>query len=219
MTIAPSRLTDDLAGQRQELSCLPQNPDQDPLKVLETVDAFILAHWALTCEGFLAPVSGPGRRGRSCSSARSFAKREKKRSKERGGALRIPLTPVARRRREERASRWIRSVPDLARSGSPPRLSPPLAWAAAVFSRSLTGRKSFMRSTLTGRPTCPQCGSVSVRRSHRRGIWERLVSAVLRYPFRCEDCHYRFSALRWGAGARRGKGGLQAEGVSGKEDA
>jgi hypothetical protein len=53
MTIAPTRLTDDLAGQRQELSSLSRRISIRN-KALETGDAFILAHWALTFEGFLA---------------------------------------------------------------------------------------------------------------------------------------------------------------------
>jgi hypothetical protein len=40
---------------------------------------------------------------------------------------------------------------------------------------------------------CPVCGSAAVRRSHRRGIWERFVLRCfwLR-PFRCVDCYERF---------------------------
>jgi hypothetical protein len=40
---------------------------------------------------------------------------------------------------------------------------------------------------------CPFCGSAEVRRSHRRGIWERIFLRCLWLrPFRCIDCYERF---------------------------
>jgi hypothetical protein len=43
---------------------------------------------------------------------------------------------------------------------------------------------------------CPACGSLDVRRSHRRGLLEVvLLPLLLLRPFRCEDCtrrHYNF---------------------------
>jgi hypothetical protein len=49
---------------------------------------------------------------------------------------------------------------------------------------------------------CPLCVSRRLWRSHRRNRWERLISVVGIYPFRCEDCHYRFRAFSWKAGWR-----------------
>lgn len=43
---------------------------------------------------------------------------------------------------------------------------------------------------------CPQCKSTSVRRSARRGIWDRLWAMAARYPFRCEQCTRRFRRFR-----------------------
>ncbi|OGK76779.1 MAG: hypothetical protein A2X52_22160 [Candidatus Rokubacteria bacterium GWC2_70_16] len=45
---------------------------------------------------------------------------------------------------------------------------------------------------------CRRCGSDQVRRASRVGLLERLLSAGYVYPFRCEVCHRRFRALRWG---------------------
>ena len=45
---------------------------------------------------------------------------------------------------------------------------------------------------------CRRCGSDQVRRASRTGLLERLLSAGYVYPFRCEVCHHRFRALRWG---------------------
>jgi hypothetical protein len=45
---------------------------------------------------------------------------------------------------------------------------------------------------------CPYCGSHLVRRSRRRSVWERLLSATYIYPFRCEDCNYRYKTLSSG---------------------
>jgi len=38
---------------------------------------------------------------------------------------------------------------------------------------------------------CPRCGSVDVRRSHRRRF-ERLLGTVFLLPFRCLACNHRF---------------------------
>jgi len=45
---------------------------------------------------------------------------------------------------------------------------------------------------------CPRCGSQSVRRSSRVGAFERLISVVYVYPFRCQRCTFRFRRLNWG---------------------
>jgi PilZ domain len=45
---------------------------------------------------------------------------------------------------------------------------------------------------------CPKCGSTLVGRTHRNGIFERLVSLGYVYPFRCQVCQRRFRRFRWG---------------------
>ena len=45
---------------------------------------------------------------------------------------------------------------------------------------------------------CPRCGGQSVRRSSRVGAFERLISIIYVYPFRCPRCTHRFRALNWG---------------------
>ena len=42
---------------------------------------------------------------------------------------------------------------------------------------------------------CPRCGSVSVRRRARVGAFERLLSLLSVYPFRCQRCNHGFRAL------------------------
>ncbi len=40
---------------------------------------------------------------------------------------------------------------------------------------------------------CPNCGSLRVRRSLRRGLWEGLIlRMMLRAPYRCFDCGTRY---------------------------
>jgi ribosomal protein L37AE/L43A len=42
---------------------------------------------------------------------------------------------------------------------------------------------------------CPHCGSKSVQRTRRRGLYIRVVSLILNVrPFRCESCDYLFLA-------------------------
>jgi len=48
------------------------------------------------------------------------------------------------------------------------------------------------------RPQCPKCQSIYVRRTHRVGALERLLSAFYMYPFRCQLCSTRFSFFQWG---------------------
>jgi ribosomal protein L37AE/L43A len=57
-----------------------------------------------------------------------------------------------------------------------------------------TTPRSF--SSYARRP-CPQCGRTLVRRSRRRGLRERLWSALRVYPWRCEHCNHRFRAFSW----------------------
>lgn len=48
------------------------------------------------------------------------------------------------------------------------------------------------------RPKCPSCQSIYVRRTHRVGMLERLVSLFFLYPFRCQLCSARFTFFQWG---------------------
>jgi hypothetical protein len=45
---------------------------------------------------------------------------------------------------------------------------------------------------------CPKCGRRVVRRSHRTGLVERVLSAAYIYPFRCQLCQHRFRRFEWG---------------------
>ena len=45
---------------------------------------------------------------------------------------------------------------------------------------------------------CPRCGWRAGERSPRTGVYERLISRVYVYPFRCQVCMYRFRAFRFG---------------------
>jgi ribosomal protein L37AE/L43A len=45
---------------------------------------------------------------------------------------------------------------------------------------------------------CPKCSGLNVRRSHRRGAVERYLLALLQfYPYRCNDCDWRFYGRRY----------------------
>jgi hypothetical protein len=48
------------------------------------------------------------------------------------------------------------------------------------------------------RSNCPKCSAEFVRRVSRRGAFERLLSSVYIYPFRCQLCGYRFKLFQWG---------------------
>ena len=48
-------------------------------------------------------------------------------------------------------------------------------------------------------PRCPQCGKEFVRRSHRQGTLEHMLSVIYVYPYRCQLCTFRFRAMQWGA--------------------
>jgi hypothetical protein len=45
---------------------------------------------------------------------------------------------------------------------------------------------------VAGRQLCPRCRNLDVRRSQRRSQWEWLLRAIRLYPYRCENCRYRF---------------------------
>jgi predicted RNA-binding Zn-ribbon protein involved in translation (DUF1610 family) len=42
------------------------------------------------------------------------------------------------------------------------------------------------------RQACPRCGQHVIRRSHTRGMLERLLKAFRIRPYRCETCYHRF---------------------------
>ena len=44
---------------------------------------------------------------------------------------------------------------------------------------------------------CPRCGKSFVRRSHRQGLKERLLSLVYLYSFRCQVCAHRFRVFQF----------------------
>lgn len=48
------------------------------------------------------------------------------------------------------------------------------------------------------RPRCPSCQSIYVRRTHRVGTIERILSLFDVYPFRCQLCSARFTCFQWG---------------------
>jgi hypothetical protein len=51
---------------------------------------------------------------------------------------------------------------------------------------------------------CPRCGSKQVRRSHRRGVMERLMTRVLPMQlYRCAGCDHRFAGRRTGGPSER----------------
>jgi hypothetical protein len=41
---------------------------------------------------------------------------------------------------------------------------------------------------------CSRCRSISVRRSKRRGLFEKALSVLVR-PYRCKGCYHRFFPL------------------------
>jgi len=42
---------------------------------------------------------------------------------------------------------------------------------------------------------CPECGSDSIYKSHRRGLLERVVLGLTKMrPYRCRECYERFYA-------------------------
>lgn len=63
---------------------------------------------------------------------------------------------------------------------------------------SVSEKGSAAIETALDYPPCPQCRKNLVRRSRRRGIYERTVSLLYVYPFRCQHCAHRFLALQWG---------------------
>jgi predicted RNA-binding Zn-ribbon protein involved in translation (DUF1610 family) len=58
-------------------------------------------------------------------------------------------------------------------------------WETEVSSMSASGIGSIQH-------ICPQCGSATVRRSHRRGVVDRILQMVRFRPYRCQECYNRF---------------------------
>ena len=48
-------------------------------------------------------------------------------------------------------------------------------------------------------PVCPRCDKDFTRRSGRQSAWERLLSTLDVYPFRCQLCTHRFFCFQRGA--------------------
>jgi hypothetical protein len=48
------------------------------------------------------------------------------------------------------------------------------------------------------RELCPNCGEAEGRRSRRRGVTEQLLAFIFVFPFRCQECAYRFFLFRPG---------------------
>jgi len=48
----------------------------------------------------------------------------------------------------------------------------------------------------SARLACPNCGSPNLARSHRKGIYERVLNSIFQVrPYRCMSCddrHYRY---------------------------
>ena len=45
---------------------------------------------------------------------------------------------------------------------------------------------------------CPECGSDSIYKSHRRGFLERMVLGLTKMrPYRCRECYERFYAKEY----------------------
>jgi len=62
--------------------------------------------------------------------------------------------------------------------------------------RSLPGDEPIMSESLA--LPCPRCGKNFIRRSHRQGVRERLLSLFYVYPFRCQVCAHRFKLFQFG---------------------
>lgn len=68
---------------------------------------------------------------------------------------------------------------------------------AVTITRTLPHERSRMDERL--QIQCPRCRKHFVRRSHRKGLYERLLSCLCRYPFRCQVCGRRFKAFQFRA--------------------
>ena len=57
-------------------------------------------------------------------------------------------------------------------------------------------RKKISEADSISGPVCPKCSSDFVKRVSRVGF-ERLISVLYIYPFRCEACRHRFRIMQW----------------------
>jgi len=48
---------------------------------------------------------------------------------------------------------------------------------------------------------CPKCSSDAIKRAHREGMKERLLSLFLVYPYRCRKCGHRYLRFRRSSGS------------------
>src|SRR6267142_1190595 len=64
------------------------------------------------------------------------------------------------------------------------------------FSRSRSIESMIRSATASFCRNRPDCQSMG--RSSRVGAFERLISSLYVYPFRCQRCTHRFHALNWG---------------------
>jgi hypothetical protein len=70
----------------------------------------------------------------------------------------------------------------------------PSAAVKGTFLRAFLALGPVSNTDAAGKVQCPACASDSVRRSARRGLWERLLSVIAIYPYRCNACNRRFVA-------------------------
>ena len=70
----------------------------------------------------------------------------------------------------------------------------PSSVVKGVSLRAASMLGSASKKDATGKVQCPACASSSVKRSIRRGLWERLKSVIAIYPYRCSECNCRFFA-------------------------
>ena len=45
---------------------------------------------------------------------------------------------------------------------------------------------------MNGSRVCPKCGSSYIRRSHKRGLLEKILATTGVRPYRCDACDKRF---------------------------
>src|SRR2546421_8534169 len=97
--------------------------------------------------------------------------------------------------RSATASFW-RNRPDCQSMASTSVVLPWSTWAMIATLRMLS--RCCITPLYHVDVRCPRCGGQSVRRSSRVGAFERLISIIYVYPFRCPRCTHRFRTLNWG---------------------
>lgn len=71
------------------------------------------------------------------------------------------------------------------------------------MSTSVVGGATAAAAATRDTPPCPRCRHSTVRRGHRTGVIEHLLSLLYVYPFRCQFCAHRFRVMLWGTRYRR----------------